>query len=408
MFGTRGTTGVIGLTLMKLSFLRRWIKFLAVAASLLAFWPAQADEVAIAGFAFAGDFTTAPQRFPYTYKVFQRLHAGGSVKNLSREVFERVSAIHNDKLEFLPADKLVNLKHSDQALMTTLVLTGETTSTENFGSYYKTFVNLRGDALIFDYKSQTVVRSYPVSVVLFDATPDQPDDQRFQGFVEQLLLRPDASGLMSQFVKRLSEASLPQPGTRNIQVKSVTLTPEALAIFPKSMQVDPHVPESMLADTFGSILSAKLGVPMLPNAIGHSAGVMSLRLENGDDFNLKLGTGDYLFDLKFTKFAKIEKEKNNVATQYVYGAFANVHFYDPSLNTDYINSDFKNGELAVVPSDRIGGDDFNAYQDAMRNLYVKLADAIAQKDSKWINAAASAKDIATQLDSARDIIRKCK
>jgi hypothetical protein len=379
--------------------------------ALLFFYSAMASAtgVSVAGFAFAGDFKSAAERFPYTFKLFKRQQAQGAKAGFSYLVNERTQLIKSKELEFHPADKLVNLKNSDQALMTVLVLTGETVSTEYFGSYYKTFVNLRGDALIFDYKSQTIVRSYPVSVVLFDATPSQPSEERIAGFVEDLIRREDARGLVTQFTRRLEAATLPKDGTKTIQVRKSVVAPEALALMPEALRKNPAAVEAMVSDSFASILSAKLGISMLPSAIGHAVGgVMSMRLENGDDFKLKLGEGDYLFELKLNKFAKIKTSENNIGTAYVYGAYGNVHFFEPTLNTDYLNSDFKNGETAVVPIDQVGTDDFSAYQDAIRGLFLKLADALQQPSGKWLTTAAAAKDIESQVEASREILRKTK
>jgi len=379
--------------------------------ALLFFYSAMASaaSVSIAGFAFAGDFKSAAERFPYTFKIFKRQQAQGAKAGFSFLVNERMQGIKNKEFDFHPADKLVNLKNSDQALMSVLMLTGETVSTEYFGSYYKTFVNLRGDALIFDYKSQTIVRSYPVSVVLFDASPDQPSDERISGFVDDLIRRDDGRGLVTQFARRLEAATLPKDGTKTVQVRKSTVTPEALALMPEGLRKNPAAVEAMLSDSFASILSAKVGISMLPSAIGHAVGgVMSMRLENGDDFKLKLGEGDYLFELKLTNMVKKKLSENNIGTSYVYGAYANVHFFEPALNTDYLSSDFKNGETAVVPIDQIGTDDFSAYQDAIRGLFLKLADALQQPSSKWLTTAAAAKNIEAQVEASREILRKTK
>jgi len=370
---------------------------------------ASAASVSVAGFAFAGDFKSAAERFPYTYKIFKRQQAQGAKAGFSFLVNERMQPIKNKEFDFHPADKLVNLKNSDQALMTVLMLTGETVSTEYFGSYYKTFVNLRGDALIFDYKSQTIVRSYPVSVVLFDATPEQPSEERITGFVDDLIRREDARGLVTQFARRLEAATLPKDGTKTVQVRKSVVAPEALALMPEPLRKNPAAVEAMLSDSFASILSAKVGISMLPSAIGHAVGgVMSMRLENGDDFKLKLGEGDYLFELKLTNMVKKKFSENNIGTSYIYGAYANVHFFEPALNTDYLNSDFKNGETAVVPIDQIGTDDFSAYQDAIRGLFLKLADNLLQPSGKWLTSVASAKNIEAQVEASREILRKTK
>ncbi len=371
--------------------------------------PCFASDISIAGFAFSGDFKTAAERFPYTFKLHKRIQSEHAAKKtFSFLVNERAKALKNPDINFRSDGSLINLKKSDRALMTALVLTGETVATENYGSYYKTFVNLRGDALIFDYKNQTVVSSYPLSVVLFDATPDKPSENRITEFVENLIRREDGRGLVTQYIRRLESAKLPKEGTRTIQVKQGVVSPEALAFLPPSLQKNPQAMQAMLTEGFSSILSAKLKVPMLPSSVGHAGGVMSMRLENGDDYKLKVGEGDYLFDVNLNKFAKIQTSKNSVGSAYVYGAYMTVRFYEPALNTNYIQTNLKNGEVAVIPAGQISGDDFAGYQDAMRGLVLKFANAFEHPDSDWLGKAASANNIQNQMKTASEIIRKCQ
>jgi hypothetical protein len=382
-----------------------WKKVLAFCfGTLISIAPAIGQEVTVAGFSFAGDFKSAQSRFPYTYKLFSQAKSSGKA-NFSALITERVRTVRNERLQINAAENLVSLKKSDRALMTTLVLTDEVVSTENFGAYYKTFVNLRGSALVFDYKNQLIVASYPISVVLFDATPERPTERRIAEFVDNLIRREDGRGLISQYVRRLETASIPENGSKTLQVKKGSVAPDALAYFPESLRSNPALVESMLADAFGAVLSSKLKVSMLPTSIGHAiGGVMSMRLENGDDFKLKVGEGDYLFDLKLNRLAKIKTSENNVGTGYVYGAYMSVRFFEPALDTTFFASDLKNGESAVVPIGQIAGDDFAAYQDAIRGLYIKLADAFVNPDSAWIKAAAG-KNVDEQLDVVRKTLR---
>ncbi len=370
---------------------------------------ALATPVTVAGFAFAGEYKSAAARFPYTFKLFERQKSTGDARmTFSNLVIERSKEVKNPRLEFLPG-AMVNLKDGDQALMAVLMLTGETVSVEDFGTYHKMFVNLRGDALIFDYKAQTILRSCPVSVVLFDATPTRPSESRITGFVDDLIRRSDGRGLVTQFTRCLERTDLSALGTHTVQVRRGEVAPEALALLPDALRMNPATVEAMLADGLGSILSAKAGVSMLPSSIGHAVGgVMTMRLENGDDYKLKLGEGDYVFDVKLNKLAKIKTGESNVGVSYVYGAYIHLRFTEPTLNTVFIDTDLKNGEVAVIPVGQVTGDDFSAYQDAVRGVFLKLSDALLEPGSKWITTSASAKDIEAQLNSARTILNKCK
>jgi hypothetical protein len=385
--------------------------FPAVYVLLALLFPSQrafATEVSVAGFAFAGDLDSAAKRFPYTYKLFQDQKATGKASDtFSYLAIEKAHGVKNGAFEFTPGGS-VHLKN-DRALMAVLMLTGETVAIENYGAYHKTFVNLRGDTLIFDYKSQAIVRSCPVNVVLFDATPQRPADDRIRGFVNDLIRRDDAKGLITQFTRCLNEATPPKEGAQTVQVRKGEVSPEALALFPEPLRNNPAAASAMLAGSLGSVLSTRLGLSMLPDSIGHAVGgVMSMRLENGGDIKLKLREGDYVFDVRLNKFAKIKTAETNVAATYVYGAYMNMHFSEPVLNTAYVDTDLKNGEVAVVPAGQLNGDDFAAYQDAIRGLFTKFADSLQQPGSKWITTSASVKTIESQLSSAREVLRKCQ
>lgn len=65
---------------------------------------------------------------------------------------------------------MAGVTKGDQALISVLLLSGETVSVERIAGLYKIYLNVRGNALIFDYKTKTLVRSYPISAALFDAS----------------------------------------------------------------------------------------------------------------------------------------------------------------------------------------------------------------------------------------------
>lgn len=387
-------------------------KFIISAASLILFSSAhvyaEPVSVSIAGFAFAGSFDRAPERFPISYKLFsdQQLPAN-QASSYTAMVVDKALSLKNPDFKYTRGE-LVSL-NNDRSLMAALVLTGETIATENYGAYYKTFVNLRGDTMIFDYKNKSIVRNCPVSVVLYDATPQPPSEQRLAGFVDNLIRRPDERGLISQFNRCLQLATIPRDGVRTVQVRNADISPEALAVFPPSLRAHPEAVRAILMDTLASTLTARTGISMLPSSIGHAVGgVMSMRLQNGDDIKLKLAEGDYVFDIKLNKFAKIKTAETNVSATYVYGAYMSMNFSEPLLNTAFISTDLKSGEVAVLPAGQIGGDDFAAYQDAIRGLYNKFADALVQPNSSWIKGAASEKAIEAQMATARETLRNTK
>lgn len=83
--------------------------------------PCFASDISIAGFAFSGDFKTAAERFPYTFKLHKRIQSEHAAKKtFSFLVNERAKALKNPDINFRSDGSLINLKKSDRALMTAL------------------------------------------------------------------------------------------------------------------------------------------------------------------------------------------------------------------------------------------------------------------------------------------------
>jgi len=367
-----------------------------------------ATEVTVAGFAFSGDYATAKERFPYTFKHFDAAKSNPS-GSFSKLIVDRMKTVSNPALTF-NVSELADNKKSYQTLIAILVMTDEIVINDNFGDYYKTFINLRGNAMILDAQSNTLIRNYPVSVVIFDATEGRtpPSDKTISGFIDNLIGRSDDAGLIGQFVKKMEKATLPKEHTKTVQVKQGEISPEALAMMPLSLRNNPSAVNAMLADAFGSVLAARSSLAVLPNSVGHAAGTIGIRLEKGDDLNVKVGEGDYLFEVKLGKLIKKKLKETPAEELWAYGALIHAKFYEPYLNEIYLESDFKNSETAIIPVGKISGDDFAAYNDAIIGLFKKFSMALNASGGEWIGKAASAKDIETQLSASRNKLDNTK
>ena len=366
---------------------------------------AEQKDVTLAGFAFAGQYEEAKVRLPYTFKVFET--AKNQKNSLSRVILARADQIKNPDIRYLPGE-LASLKGS-QSLMAILTMSGETVSTTCFSTGCKIFVNLRGDATIFDAKNHTIVRNYPLNLNIFDAiSTGSPSEEHLVSLIEDALRRTDGNGIISQFNERLVHARLPREGVSslNLQVGNVEITPEALALLPTNIRADKALSENILADTFSSIFASRLGVPMLPTKTGHAQGTMQTRLENGTDFELKIPKGDYLFDIKLSKFVKVKTGENELGRSFIVGAYVKLRL-SSELN-DYINTDIKNGENTEELITQKNIDDSPAYQDALRGLFLKVSEAIKEptgKWGKWLPTSVSAKDMAQQIDKTSTLMK---
>lgn len=368
---------------------------------------AQTPTVTLAGVAYSGDAASIEQRFPYSKLYEQSLaQAGDSPYARVRNLIAQTPP----KNLTLDTAQIGELKGRDQALVTSLVISSETVSVEQFGELRKLFVLIRGQALFFDFKSMTVVRSYPLSFAYIDTFDRQPTEAEVLNRVKQVYEgTPEKAGLYGRFANALADAAVPTGPTRLLQVTEVVLSPALLDALPGYLKGTPGVAKTWAADLVSEAVSSRMGVPLVPYSKGYAIGnVMSMQVSDGNVFMLKLPSPDYAITVDFTGLKKVKFGEVAAGASYIYGSYATVKIEEPLLGTVYLNTTLKNGETKVVPKTQSYVDDFPAYYDSIHGLFKKLADAVAGNNLAWAKAAAGAPDIESQLLKTREMMNSCK
>ena len=205
-----------------------------------------AATVSLAGFSYSGDYQSIASRFPYTQRFAKQMAAQNT--SIDKLIGQTLNAtkINNFTVQ---QGELAQLKGRDQAIAVSLVMTNETVSYERFGRAYKLFVNLRGQALFFDFKSMTVLRSYPITAAYLDVLAAPPSDEELDDRVNKLFLGDgQKAGLVQRFANQLAAATLPENVPRFLQVSKVTISPEARNELPEALKNTPNTAETWLAD----------------------------------------------------------------------------------------------------------------------------------------------------------------
>ncbi|MDB5777399.1 MAG: hypothetical protein JWP38_3532 [Herbaspirillum sp.] len=363
---------------------------------------AHAADVAFAGFAYSGDDQSIAGRFPYSKRYEASLGPAG----INGPLQKALTSIHPQGYKLIP--RIEELADRDQAIAVALVITNETVSTEQIGAVFKLFVQLRGQAMYFDFKSQTVIRAYPFSFAYIDGLQSPPtEDQKIEriGYVYNGI--GGKPGILERFTNALAQATIPTHVPLYVQVSNISIDDEARSEFPAAYGKE--VAETWVADTFADAISSKMGIPILPYAKGYAiGGVMPMTVADGTVFNLKLPQPDYQFSVKIKKLKKILYSEQGAGKAFIYGTLADVKLDEPLSSISYLNGQFKNGELKTVPASQVNTDDFPAFQDSMRGLFIKLSAAIDGEDTSWLKSATQAADIDKQMASTRELIKTCK
>ncbi len=368
----------------------------------------QVARVAFAGMAYAGDAASLETRFPFSRQYEKRVEAADT--RVDAQIRAAIGKSAPRHFEVLPG-LIDELKGRDQALVTSLVINSETVSVETFGPLRKLFVLIRGQALFFDFKTQTVIRSYPLSfayIDVFDREPTQDDMlARVRSVYEGAAGKP---GIFARYAEVLADATIPTQVSRFLKVTDVTVSDAVAASLPAYLKDSPGVAQTWAADMVSEAISTRAGVPIIPYTKGYAVGnVFPMRVSDGTVFNLKLPEPDYAISVDLTNVKKVQFGQAAAGSSFIYGTFATVKVQLPGMGTPYMDSSFKNGETKVVPATQTFVDDFPAYYDSWNALFRRVAEAMAGKDqAAWLKAAASAPDIQTQLLKTKEMIEQCK
>ena len=360
-------------------------------------------NVAFAGYAYSGDYQSIESRFPYS-KRFEASQGGPTGTN---DLLKKsLTSIQPKGYTLVP--RIDELAGDDQVIAVALVITNETVSTDQIGHIYKLLVQIRGQALFYDFKSQTILRAYPFSFAYIDALSATPTESQKDESIGHVFLGTGGKpGIFERFGQALTQATIPTNVPRFVQVSNVAIGDEARGNFPP--EYEKGAAETWVADTFGEAIANKMGIPILPFTKGYAIGnVMSMTISDGTVFNLKLPKPDYEFSVNISKLRKVVFDEKAAGKSLIYGTYASLKLEESLSTHAYLDGQFKNGEVKVVPATQVNTEDFPAFQDSMRGLFTKLSGAIAGDNTPWLKSAASGNDVDKQIASTRELLQSCK
>jgi hypothetical protein len=363
-----------------------------------------ASTVTCAGFAYAGDFNAIESRFKYSKRYEQSVIKNGSPLST---VVCRSLAGRQYPFDLNTTDNIDS--KGDEALVTALTVTGETVSEETFGPIHKLFVQIRAQALIFDFATKKIRRTYPLSFAYLDALDHSPSDSEIDERVAKAYEGAQGKdGIFARYALALTRATLPHNGDLFLQITKVTISPDASPAIRPEMSNIPGAPESWVADHFGEALNSKAGVALFPYSPGSAiGGVMQMKLNN-TDFNLQFPDPDWDISITLTGVKRVKYAENAVGTSYVYGSYATLRIAPHGAVQAILDGQFKNGEVKEVPASQNYVDDLPAYNDSIRGLFDKLAEVLGGQDLPWLKTAAVTPNIGQQIIATRGLLQKCK
>jgi hypothetical protein len=376
----------------------------AFAISLSAGARADSTNIAFAGFAYAGQFNTLDTRFHYSRRYEKALIANSD--NINAKLRQSLAG-RQFPFTLNMADSIES--KGDEALVTALMITGETVSVEHISTAHKLFVQIRAQALIFDFISKKVRRTYQLSFAYLDALDHIPSDSEIDERIAKAYEGTQGKrGIFGRYADALASSSLPHVGELFLQITKVSIAADAAPAIRPELSAVPVAAEIWLADHFGEALNSNAGVALFPYTAGYAIGnVMQMRLAD-TDYNLQFPKPDWEISLDLTGVKKVKYAENAAGTSYVYGSYVTVRIAQPDGLNPVLDAQFKNGEVKEVPASQTTVDDYPAYNDSIRGLFDKLAEVLGGQNLPWLKSAAVTPNIDKQIVATRGLLQKCK
>ena len=274
---------------------------------------------------------------------------------------------------------------------------------------HKLLVQIRAQAMIFDFQSKMLLRAYPLSFTYLDALDHAPSDAEIDDRIAKVYEGVQGrDGIFGRYVAALSHATLPRNDGLFLQITNVTIDADVKPAIPEALSQYRGAAETWAADHLDEALNSYAGVPVIPYSTGYAVGnVMQLQLANSD-FSIKFPEPNVEVSMELTGVKRVPYAQNSVGTSYIYGAFAIIKIATHDSTHATLNAQFKNGEVKEVPVTQQYVDDLPAYDDAIRGLFDKLSEVLGGKDTPWLKSATTTPDIKAQLFATRGLLQKCK
>jgi hypothetical protein len=328
------------------------------------------------GYAFAGDAGDIARDYPYTSAVDRSDGKGTSLISSSVNAFMRAhpDSIPNVSLSF-------GLIQKDQsALILALALTDEKVLKEDIGDMHKLVVDLGLELLTLDFGDMQVVSSVPITLELIDAQPAPFSESDVVGRVRAMLIGDDAQ-LSKVLVEKLRLVTVRSRNACTLQVSAVTVGEKALPFLPESLKAAPSTYGRFVAQQFGSLLSARAGVVLLPFSKDGLNSRMALRFSDASVLQFSIPEPTYAIDLNVKGFKKILSQRTESESLWIYGAYLGVRVFEPEFQRVYFEGTAKYPVSKIVPASQPTVDEFPVVSEALKGAFLNAIDLLRNDPS---------------------------
>jgi hypothetical protein len=343
-------------------------------ASIAATAESDKPDVFYGGFAFSGNGSDVGKSFPNASSLNTTNDDGTNfLDRVAREFFQK----NRDRFKRMNL-QFGGARREDTPLVLALALTDEKVLRDEFNDFHKLVIQLGFEMLILNFKELEVVSSQPICIEFIDAGKEPFDDAAVRERMKKMVEGADSQLLPAV----LGKADRIQPRSKNqctLQVRQVSIGEKALPFLPELLRQNTNAYAQTVAQQFGSFLTSKAGVALLPYAKDELNAKMALIFSDGSAVQFKIPKPTFALDLEVKGFKKVLDKSTDAEALWIYGAFLGIRVYEPEFNTVYLDVPVKYGVSKVVPATQKIVDEFPVVSDALKGAFLSAIEHM-QKD----------------------------
>lgn len=358
----------------------------------------EAARVQFAGVAYTGAAAAAATSMPYVHAAIEREGIAAINRGLVAAIAGR------PPMHFRVQTDLATLGGGD-AIVLAAAIDRETVVVERIADKYKLLFEVAAQALFFDFRERQVRFSVPLTLQYIELFPQPPRPEQIQAVADRLLsAKAGREGLALALAESLLSVNLPSESSRRLQLTDISVAASAAARLG-----DTAIDQDVLGHEFSKMVSANLGLPLLPFARGHAVGgVMPTRFADGSIFNLTIPEPDYQIQVEVSDFREKTLQQTPAYHQQLYGAYFRVRVEEPLSGKVYFDQPLRQGATRTIPQTQAEANAFAAYYETLLAGFGSLADAIASRDSAWAQEQTGGREFTQQLKSLKELVATCR
>jgi len=328
--------------------------------------PIQKPIVYFGGFAFAGNASEIPVRYPISNALNIATDDGTPLWGRKiREFFQT----HRDLLTRVNLEFGVARKE-DTSLVLALAMTEEQVLKEKIGNFNKLVIELGFELVVLDYRGMEVVSSQPVFIELIDAAKEPFSDEQISERIRKMTVEPD-SQLLKSLADRCARVQIRGKNQGTLQVKGVSIGEKALPFLPAKYLQGTNTYAQLVAQEFGALLSSQAGVSLLPFAKDAANTKMALVFSDASVLQFAIPAPTFAIDLGVRGFKKVLDKSMPAEALWLYGAFLDLKVYEPEFQQIYFEKPIKFGVSKIVPISQKEVDEYPVVSEALKGAFLE-------------------------------------